>query len=234
MNRCCFLARVFLLSGLLAAAPSPRAGAPAQDPREVARTAEAFLRQRAAELPGRASVALELPRMDRYAPCRSLHAFLPGNGPLRPRMTVGVRCAAPAAWTVYVQASLSVRGRYYVAARGIGAGQAVRPEALAAREGDLVGLPPGAIVDSAQAVGRIASQRIAMGRPVRAGALRDAESVLRGRTVRVLARGAGFVASSEGRAMATAAPGGTVQVRVASGQIVSGVVRDAGTVEVPL
>jgi len=127
-----------------------------------------------------------------------------------------------------------VPGRYYVAAHAIRNGEAIRADALAPRDGDLVALAPGTVVDPAQAVGRIASQRIAAGRPLRLSTLRDARSVLRGQTVRVLARGPGFMVSSEGEAMANAAPGGTVQVRMASGQVVSGVVQDAGTVEVPL
>jgi len=221
--------------GLAAWAAAARAEpAPAQDPAEVARVAEEFLRQQASALPGQPVIALELPQLDRYPACQSLGAFVPGGAQLRPRMTIGVRCAAPQPWTAYVQASLAVRGQYYVAAHAIRSGQTVRADALAARDGDLVTLPPGTVVDPAQAIGRIASQRISAGRPLRASALRDARSVLRGQTVRVLARGSGFVVSSEGQAMANAAPGGTVQVKMASGQVVSGVVRDAGTVEVPL
>jgi len=52
--------------------------------------------------------------------------------------------------------------------------------------------------------------------------------------VRITARGAGFVISSEGQALDDAAPGAMVQVRTTSGQIVSGVVRSAGMVEVQL
>src|SRR5690606_40960877 len=51
----------------------------------------------------------------------SLHDALPISSALRPRarMTVGVRCAAPQSWTLYVQATVSVPGQYYVAARPI-------------------------------------------------------------------------------------------------------------------
>ena len=40
--------------------------------------------------------------------------------------------------------------------------------------------------------------------------------------------------SSEGQALDNAAPGATVQVRMPSGQVVSGVVRNAGLVEMHL
>ena len=52
--------------------------------------------------------------------------------------------------------------------------------------------------------------------------------------MRINARGNGFVVSSEGQALDNAAPGATVQVRTASGQVVTGVVRNAGLVEIQL
>jgi flagella basal body P-ring formation protein FlgA len=57
---------------------------------------------------------------------------------------------------------------------------------------------------------------------------------VRGSNVRINARGNGFVVSSEGQAMDNGAPGAMVQVRTANGQVVSGVVRNAGLVEIQL
>jgi flagella basal body P-ring formation protein FlgA len=149
-------------------------------------------------------------------------------------MTVGVRCNAPKPWTTYVQATVSVPGYYYVASRMISAGQALTPDDLSPRDGDLVSLPPGAITDPQAVVGMTAAFRINAGQPVRGSSLRNAQSVVRGSNVRINARGNGFVVSSEGQALDNAAPGAMVQVRTASGQVVSGVVRNAGLVEIQL
>lgn len=152
----------------------------------------------------------------------------------RSRMTVGIRCTAPKAWTAYVQASVSVPGQYYVASRTIAAGQALTPADLAPRDGDLVALPPGAITDPDTVAGMTAAYRITAGQPIKGAALRNAQSVVRGSNVRINAVGKGFMVSSEGQALDNAAPGATVQVRMPSGQVVSGVVRNAGLVEMHL
>jgi flagella basal body P-ring formation protein FlgA len=152
----------------------------------------------------------------------------------RARMSVGVRCTAPRPWNVYVQATVSMPGQYYVAARPINAGETLQMADLAPRDGDLINLPPGAITDPQSVIGMTASYRIGMGQPIRATNLRSAGSVQRGQMVRITARGAGFVVSSEGQVMQNAAPGSTVEVKTASGQIVSGILQPQGNVEVPL
>ncbi|MFY3136153.1 flagellar basal body P-ring formation chaperone FlgA [Achromobacter xylosoxidans] len=229
-------ARAACLAALLLA---PVAAARAQEaavqaPEAIARAAQAYLLEQLAGLPGEPSVAIDPPRAERLAPCDALSPFMPSGMKLRSRMTVGVRCNGPKAWTTYVQATVSVPGHYYVASRMIAPGQALTPADLAPRDGDLVALPPGVITNPQTVAGMTAAYRINAGQPVKGAALRNAQSVVRGSNVRINARGKGFVVSSEGQALDNAAPGATVQVRTASGQVVSGVVRNAGLVEIQL
>lgn len=229
-------ARAACLAALLLA---PVAAARAQEaavqaPEAITIAARAYLLEQLAGLPGEPSVAIDPPRAERLAPCDALSPFMPSGMKLRSRMTVGVRCNGPKAWTTYVQATVSVPGHYYVASRMIAAGQALTPADLAPRDGDLVALPPGVITTPQTVVGMTAAYRINAGQPVKGAALRNAQSVVRGSNVRINARGKGFVVSSEGQALDNAAPGATVQVRTASGQVVSGVVRNAGLVELQL
>lgn len=229
-------ARAACLAALLLA---PVASAQAQEaavqaPEAITIAAQAYLLEQLAGLPGEPSVAIDPPRAERLAPCDALSPFMPSGMKLRSRMTVGVRCNGPKAWTTYVQATVSVPGHYYVASRMIAAGQALTPADLAPRDGDLVALPPGVITNPQTVVGMTAAYRINAGQPVKGAALRNAQSVVRGSNVRINARGKGFVVSSEGQALDNAAPGATVQVRTASGQVVSGVVRNAGLVEIQL
>lgn len=226
-------------SGLLVLALAGNEAALAQDaasqpPEAIVNAAQDYLLEQLAGLPGQPSVAIDPPRVDRLAPCDAMSPFMPSGMKLRSRMTVGVRCNAPKPWTMYVQATVSVPGYYYVASRMIAAGQALTPDDLSPRDGDLVSLPPGAITDPQTVVGMSAAYRINAGQPVRGSSLRNAQSVMRGANVRINARGNGFVVSSEGQALDNAAPGATVQVRTASGQVVSGVVRNAGLVEIQL
>jgi flagella basal body P-ring formation protein FlgA len=98
--------------------------------------------------------------------------------------------------------------------------------------GDLTTLPPGIITDQFQAVGRTASISLPMGTPLRQDALRSQVAVQQGQTVRLVSGGAGFRVSTEARALNNAGEGQMIQARTPSGQMVSGVAKMGGIVEV--
>ncbi|VWM07863.1 flagellar basal body P-ring formation chaperone FlgA [Burkholderia lata] len=205
-----------------------------QDPESIRRAALAFLQQQVAGLPGKttATVTTAFPRG--LAACTTLEPFMPTGARLWGRTTVGVRCAGERPWTVYLQAKVTVQATYYVAARQIAPGEPLSAADLVARDGDLTVLPLAVITDPAQAIGATALARISAGLPLRQDLLKSAASVSAGQTVRVVAAGPGFTISAEGSALASAAPGQSVRVRMAAGQIVTAIVKDAGTVEIPL
>ncbi|MDF3112932.1 flagellar basal body P-ring formation protein FlgA [Burkholderia semiarida] len=217
-----------------AAAPPPATPPGQQDPETIRRAALAFLQQQIAGLPGKttATVTTAFPRG--LAACTTLEPFLPTGARLWGRTTVGVRCAGERPWTVYLQAKVAVQATYYVAARQIAPGEPLSAADLVARDGDLTVLPLAVITDPVQAIGATALARISAGLPLRQDMLKSAASVSAGQTVRVVAVGPGFTISAEGSALANAAPGQSVRVRMAAGQIVTAVVKDAGTVEIPL
>jgi flagella basal body P-ring formation protein FlgA len=205
---------------------------PLQDAAALSAEVEAFLRGQAASYPGSTDIVIEPPRLTNQSACANLQAFLPTGQRLRSRMTVGVRCMAPLTWTTYVQANLTILGHYYVANRNIQVGDTLSLDDLSAREGDILRLSGGTIFDPSQAVGYVASQRISAGGPIKSRSLRSPDSIQRGQTVRTEARGLGFVATGEGKALENGAPGAQIQVRSASGQIVNGTVVNANTVQV--
>lgn len=226
------LAAVLTAAALLSTLPSSvGAQAGLQDPQVIAAEVEAFLLTQAQALPGTPEVAVTPPRINRQAACEHLDTFLP-NPQLRSRMNVGVRCLAPQPWTLYVQASVAVQGYYYVTNRAINVGEPLSLDDLVAREGDLLRLPGGVVVDPSLAVGYIAQQRISAGSTLRSSALRDPDSIVRGQAVRTEARGVGFVANGEGVALESGAPGTMIQVRTSSGQVVTGTVVNNTTVRV--
>ena len=77
----------------------------------------------------------------------------------------------------------------------------------------------------------MATNTIAAGAPVRREQLRGVSLVQQGQTVKVVSRGNGFVVSAEGKAMAPAAAGALVQVRMQGGQLLTGTLGADGTVE---
>ncbi|WDD95612.1 flagellar basal body P-ring formation protein FlgA [Burkholderia sp. FERM BP-3421] len=221
---------------IAAAAPAASAAVPdgQQDGESIRRAALAFLQQQSAGLPGKTTVTVAPAFPRGLAACTTLEPFMPTGARLWGRTTVGVRCAGERPWTIYLQAKLSVQATYYVAARQIAPGEALSAADLVARDGDLTALPLAIITAPSQAVGATALSRIGAGLPLRQDMLRSAASVSIGQTVRVVAAGQGFTISSEGSVLNNAAPGQQVRVRMAAGQIVTAIVKDAGTVEIPL
>ncbi|OLL29296.1 flagella basal body P-ring formation protein FlgA [Burkholderia sp. SRS-W-2-2016] len=205
-----------------------------QDPEAIHTAALAFLQQQSAGLPGKVEITVAPAFPRGLAACTALEPFLPTGARLWGRLTVGVRCAGERPWTLYLQARIALHATYYLASRAMAPGEVLNAADLVAREGDLSGLPQAIVTDPSQAVGSVSLVRIASGMPLRRDMLRSASAVTFGQTVRVVAAGAGFSISSEGSAMNNAAPGQQVRVKTANGQIISGVVKDGGTVEIQM
>ena len=192
---------------------------------------EQFLAAQTAGLLGRVTISIDTPLSGDLPPCDALEPFLPSGSRLWGRVSVGVHCPAIKPWTRYVQAYIGVTGIYHIATRQIEAGQALLPAYIDAREADLTTLPASVIVDSTQLEGMVALNRITSGSPIRREQLRGKVVVQQGQTVKVVSRGAGFVVSTEGKAMAGAATGTVIQVKIQGGQLISGIVLPDGSIE---
>ena len=217
----------------LAFAQQAQQPAPRQDLQALRVLAEQYLQVQSAGLPGKASIsvgALE-PRMN-LAACAAPEAFQQPGARAWGKTTVGLRCGAPTAWTIYIQAQVSVQAEYVAAALPLVQGQTIEAAQLVMVKGDLAALPNGVLTDMAQAVGRSSSMSLASGAPLRADLLRSKPVVQQGQAVRVVSSGAGFSVSAEARAIGTAGEGQVVQVRTAGGAILSGMARTGGLVEV--
>ncbi|SDF91604.1 flagella basal body P-ring formation protein FlgA [Paraburkholderia phenazinium] len=205
-----------------------------QDGETIRAVAVDFLKQQAVGLPGHVelTVAPAFPRG--LAACATLQPFMPNGARMWGRTTVGVRCASGHPWTVWLQAKVSIRATYYVAARAMLPGEVVSAADLVSRDGDLTLLPMSIITDPSQAIGSVTLMRVGAGLPLRQDMLKNAAQVTAGQTVRVVAQGDGFAISSEGSALSSATPGQPVRVRTTAGQIVTGVVKDSGTVQIQM
>jgi flagella basal body P-ring formation protein FlgA len=131
-----------------------------------------------------------------------------------------------------VQATVNVMAQYLVAALPLSQGQIVTDQDVIFEKGDLTQLPTGVFTDQAQAVGRTVSISMNAGTVLRQEMLKIAPAIQQGQTVMVTSKGSGFSVSAEGQAMAKANEGQVVQVKVSSGQVVTGIARNGGQVEV--
>ena len=221
-------------AGLMAVAaliPAAHGAGPAPLSGPARPVIEQFLASRTTHLPGRTEIRIDTPASGELPPCDALEAFLPGGVQLRGRVSVGVRCHAVPGWTRYVQAHIAVIGSYLAAARTIEAGQTLAAGDTLLREGDLNSLPASVVLEPSQLVGKVVLNRINTGAPVRREQLRGALQVQQGQLVKLVSRGAGFVVSTEGKALAGAEAGAQVQVITLGGQRVSGTLMSNGTVE---
>jgi flagella basal body P-ring formation protein FlgA len=204
-----------------------------QDPAALRDTAERFLNTQASGLPGQVSIAVGAvdPRLN-LPVCAAPEAFLPSGSKAWGKTTVGIRCTTPTSWTVYVSATVRVQSHYVAAAVPLAQGQSIGPNDITTVKGDLTTLPVGIVTDPAQAVGRTMSISLPLGTPLRQDALRSQQVIQQGQVVRLISNGPGFQVSSEGRAMNNATDGQVTQARAANGQLVSGVAKAGGVIEV--
>lgn len=204
-----------------------------QDLAVLRASAEQFLRTQSAGLPGQVKISVgALDARLNLAACPAPQAFLMPGSRAWGKTTVGLRCEAPAPWTIYVQASVSVLANYIASAVPLAQGQPIEAGQLTVLQGDLTALPAGIATEIEQVVGRSAQVSLPSGAPMRLDTLRSKPVVLQGQLVRLVSRGAGFSVSSEARALNNAGEGQMVQVRGANGQQISGVARAGGVVEV--
>lgn len=204
-----------------------------QDPAPVKKAVENFLHIQTKGLPGQVSYAVgSVDANNQLAPCPSLEVALPPGARLWGRSQVTVRCQAEGGWNLFVPVHIKVSGDYLVAARALGQGQLLQETDLARQSGDLTDLPAGILTDPRQAIGRTLTMPIPAGRPLRGDMLKQTTVVQQNQNVKVVSRGAGFAVSNEGRALTNAIEGQVVQVRLGNGQIVSGIARPGGVVEV--
>jgi flagella basal body P-ring formation protein FlgA len=192
---------------------------------------EQLLASRTQGLPGKVEFTIHTPLSGALPTCQEPEAFLPAHAKLWGRVSVGVRCNSDRPWVRYVPVYVAVSGRYHVAARDISAGHHLTAADIRVREGDLTALPASVMSDSTQLIGMRSLNSIATGAPIRRELLRGVMVVQQGQTVKVVSRGAGFMVSSEGKALTDAPLGSVIRVRMRGGQLLSGVVGPDGVVE---
>lgn len=219
---------LMLAHGLHAQERSARQGHAA-----LRQAAEEFLRVQTNGLPGDVSIAIgAIDRRLNLPACAALEPFLsPGNRAWG-KTTVGLRCAAPSAWTIYVTAVVRVEADYVAAAAPLAQGQSISPTDIVRMKGDLTELPAGVVTDPSQAIGRTLAASLQPGMPLRQDALRAQQAVQHGQIVRLVTAGPGFRISGEARALNNANDGQVTQARTPNGQVVSGIAKMGGIVEV--
>ncbi len=192
-----------------------------------------YLRTQSQGLPGIVSVTVgQIDRNIRLANCPVLEVFMPQGSRVWGKTSVGVRCNLQPNWIIYVQANVSVSARYVVASLPLAQGHVIGAEDLIFESGDLAQLPAGIFTEMSQVVGRSLNISITPGAVLRQEMLRQPSVVQQGQAVKLVSSGVGFDITADGKALNKASVGQVVQVKVPNGQVISGIARSDGVVDV--
>jgi len=194
--------------------------------------AERYARQETQGLPGKVTITMGRIDTSRLPPCTAHEAFSPSGARLSGKTNIGVRCLGPSIWSVLVPVQIAISGNYIVTARPLAAGQIVQTGDLATMTGDLSTLPTGILNDQSSAIGKTMRNSLGSGQPLRSDQLLAQWVIRQGQSVRVISKGTGFAVSAEGKAINNAAEGQIAQVRMSTGQTVSGIAKADGSVEI--
>jgi flagella basal body P-ring formation protein FlgA len=208
--------------------------APAQDHQALVEVVTRFVQEQTHALSGKVSIQVEAPdsRLN-LAACASPEAFIPPGGHLLGHGMVGVRCLKTAegpGWSVYIPVQVTLKTTFLVARRALAAEKILSADDVVEQTGETSRTD--LITNSAQVIGKVVKQGVGAGQPLRQDMVRDVYTIRQGQTVQVLVDGKGFKVSSEGQAMNNAGEGQSVQVRTASGRLITGVAGENGVVRV--
>lgn len=204
-----------------------------QSPVLIQTKVEDFLQMQTQGAPGRVEVVVGVidPQI-KLSKCAALEASLPLGSHAWGKTTVAVSCTTPSRWTIYVQANVSVFANYIIAAAPLAQGRVVTLNDITFANGNLANLPSGIYTDASQVIGLIVGTSLTAGSVLRQDLLRSPLAIKQGQSVRIITSGAGFVVGAAGYALSDASVGQLVQVRASNGNVVSGVAKSNGEIEV--
>jgi len=204
-----------------------------QSPQELRDAVKQFLLRESTGLPGTVNIEVGSidPRLN-LAPCAALETTLPAGSRLWGKVNVAVRCSEPSRWALYVQATVKVSGNYYVTAHPVQQGQTLTEADITALQGDLTSMSSGVVTELAQVLGHTSTMSLGAGIALRQDSLRLQQVVIQGQVIRLMSNGTGFRVSTDAQALNSASEGQLVKVKLNSGQVLSGVAKAGGIVEV--
>jgi flagella basal body P-ring formation protein FlgA len=190
-----------------------------------------FMREQTLTLPG--TVTLKVNEVDTRVVrpvCPTLETFLPPGTQLIGNSQVGVRCPGKKGWTLFVPVQVTVSADILITNKPFSQGHVLQADDISHQKSELT--QTGMLTDPSQAIGKVLVTGVGTGQVIKREMLRDPWVVMQGQTVKLQVDGTGFSIRSEGQALHNAAEGQAVQVKTASGQIVSGIARQGGLVAI--
>lgn len=195
-----------------------------------------FLRTQTLDYPGEVRVSVvPLDRQLKLVNCQDMQAIMPNGTRPWGKTSVAIKCSSidsGSKWTLYVQANVAIFADYVVAAEPLSQGQVINANQIVLQNGDITRLPNGVYTALNQVVGSTAKVSLIAGAVLRQETVKLPLLVRQGQTVTLISVGNGFQITAQGNAMNNAELNQVVQVKMASGKLVSGIVNAQGAVAV--
>ena len=148
------------------------------------------------------------------------------------KLLLNLRCDSGRVWARPVGLYVTVKGRYLAAARPLKPGQILTPNDWKWVDGDLAKMGD-SLIDSPELLKDVELNRAQQaGNALRLNDFRQMSVIKSGDQVRVAILGRGFAIDASGQALADAAMGASVKVRISDGKIIQGTAVKQGLVEV--
>jgi flagella basal body P-ring formation protein FlgA len=166
--------------------------------------------------------------------CAAVDFFFPPNAQQRGNIRLGARCSSPKNWSIFLSASILEAKHFFTVNNALEKGHILKLEDLTPNTKYSQYSPVGLIDNPLLIVGRTLSRALTAGSSLRNQDLLPDYSVLRGQAVKIISTGLGFQISSQGQALDNANAGQAVKVRTLKKQIINGIARSNGIVEIAL
>lgn len=183
------------------------------------------------ELKAKVSVRQPDPRL-RFPACKQMQFALAPGSDLQGGGSLGVRCKAPYAWSLYLGYRIDLKGPVLVTTRPIAARETLKASDMENREVELAAAPGQYLRQPQQAIGMLAKQPLKAGQPLTFALLAKPLAIRAGQKVRIVVQHPDFSISQECTAMANAQVGDLVRCRVSSGRIVQGTASESGVLQI--
>lgn len=171
----------------------------------------------------------------KLAPCKRVEPHLPTGTRLWGRSRIGLRCVdGPIRWNVFVPVTVKAWGPAWVLKRAVSAGDTLTQDDAEIAEIDWAEHRSGVLALPERWVGQLAAFPLTAGLALRENMVRVPQAFAAGAQVRVSGEGSGFSISATGQALNAGMVGENARVKLPGGRVVTGVVRDAQTVELAL
>lgn len=177
----------------------------------------------------------ELDNRLRLAPCAKVETYIPVGTRLWGKTRLGLRCLdGSAKWNVFLPVTIKAYGTAWVIKGNVAAGAVLTEADAIESEVDWAEESSPIVASPSQWAGQVTTRALTTGQALRQAMIKPPQVFQAGAQVRVVAQGAGFQITSDGQALSAGFVGQSARVKMDSGRVMTGVVRDSRTVQLEI